>query len=153
MQKTRGAAELAIILAAASGIAVAAVTQTQPIVVADPVGLLIAALLGMALRASVLINQRRLKNRDVAVGDLILTAFASAFAVIVYREISRSDPFGWHIPRTDEITWAVAMLVGFVGGSVIFRSSWRRWESATNEPIEPVAPAMPGARGGDHDAT
>lgn len=144
MEKTRGAAELAIILAAATGLVVAAVTQTEPATVADPVGLLIAAVLGAGLRASVLLNQRRLKNRDVAVGDLILTAFASAFSVIVYREISRSDPFGWHIPRTDEITWAVAMLAGFVGGSVIFRSSWRRWEAATGEA---------NAKGGEHDAT
>jgi hypothetical protein len=86
-------------------------------------GLLVAGLLGLFLRVGVLLQNRRFKERDKAIGDLIVTTGGGVFSVIVYRNVPSLN--GVTLPKAVEIEWAVSMATCYLGAEVVFKKAWK----------------------------
>jgi glycopeptide antibiotics resistance protein len=91
-------------------------------------GLLVAGLLGLFLRVGVLLQNRRFKDRDKAIGDLIVTTGGGVFSVIVYRHIPSLN--GVTLPQAAEIEWGVSMLACYLGAEIIFKKAWKTIDEA-----------------------
>ena len=91
-------------------------------------GLIVAGLLGLVLRFGVLLQNRRFKERDKAIGDLIVTTCGGIFAVIVYRHVPTLN--GLTLPQVDEIEWAVSMIACYVGAEAVFSKAWRKLDDS-----------------------
>jgi glycopeptide antibiotics resistance protein len=107
-----------------TAVALGAVGGAVAPVGSDWLGLIVAGSLGLILRVGVLLQNRRFKERDKAVGDLIVTTCGGVFAVIVYRHVPSLN--GVSIPQASEIEWAVSMLACYVGAELVFGKAWKK---------------------------